>query len=231
MLRSFSRVRLYLICFAAGHEIIRQRIEGLIGIRLTPDLVYDQMIEAHCFKKLVFSWAGNPGVGSLHALRRKTEAGSKEKLETERRALIKQALEAQGFVGSVQQKVRTAIDISDSLGMTTGDDDAAWAVESAQMLEEKQELVSLLIVYIQQGWQPFYSSLNLYYVYICLIRSKRPRRRRLSRRGRRLLRFFSRPHPFTLSLFLSLSLSLSLFLSHQSSIFLVSLPPSRQISL
>ena len=85
----------------------------------------------------------------------------KEKLETERRALIKQALEAQGFVGSVQQKVRTAIDISDSLGMTTGDDDAAWAVESAQMLEEKQELVSLLIVYIQQGWQPFYSSLNL----------------------------------------------------------------------
>ena len=63
----------HLICFAAGHEIIRQGIRDLTAIRLTPDLVYDQMIEAGCVRKLVFSWAGNPGVGSLHALRRRTE--------------------------------------------------------------------------------------------------------------------------------------------------------------
>src|SRR5215212_9259037 len=64
----------HLICFAAGHEIIRQRKKDLTLIRLTPDLVYDQMIAAGCAKKLVFSWAGNPGVGSLHALRRRSEA-------------------------------------------------------------------------------------------------------------------------------------------------------------
>jgi len=63
----------HLISFAAGHEIIRQGINNLTAIRLTPDLVYDQMIEAGCVSKLVFSWAGNPGVGSLHSLRRKTE--------------------------------------------------------------------------------------------------------------------------------------------------------------
>lgn len=73
----------HLICFAAGHEIIRQGIKDLVGIRLTPDLIYDQMIEAGCFKKLVFSWAGNPGVGSLHALRRRSEKTSKERLELE----------------------------------------------------------------------------------------------------------------------------------------------------
>ncbi|MDC0713354.1 CoA transferase subunit A [Stigmatella sp. ncwal1] len=73
----------HLICFAAGHEIIRQRLRGLTAIRLTPDLVYDQLIEAGCVNKLVFSWAGNPGVGSLHALRRRSEAGSSERLELE----------------------------------------------------------------------------------------------------------------------------------------------------
>ena len=60
----------HLISFAAGHEIIRQQIKDITAIRLTPDLVYDQLIEAGLVKKLVFSWAGNPGVGSLHALRR-----------------------------------------------------------------------------------------------------------------------------------------------------------------
>ncbi len=63
----------HLICFAAGHEIIRQNIGGLTAVRLTPDLVYDQLMEAGLVKKLVFSWAGNPGVGSLHALRRRSE--------------------------------------------------------------------------------------------------------------------------------------------------------------
>lgn len=63
----------HLICFAAGHEILRQGIGNLTAARLTPDLVYDQLIEAGLVKKLIFSWAGNPGVGSLHALRRRTE--------------------------------------------------------------------------------------------------------------------------------------------------------------
>ncbi|MEK7656687.1 MAG: CoA-transferase [Elusimicrobiota bacterium] len=63
----------HLICFAAGHEIIRQKRRDLTLARLTPDLVYDQLIGAGCAKKLVFSWAGNPGVGSLHSFRRAIE--------------------------------------------------------------------------------------------------------------------------------------------------------------
>jgi len=59
----------HLIPFAAGHEIIRQRRRDLHLIRMTPDLVYDQMIGMGCARKLTFSWGGNPGVGSLHRLR------------------------------------------------------------------------------------------------------------------------------------------------------------------
>ncbi|HXG43669.1 MAG TPA: CoA-transferase [Gemmatimonadales bacterium] len=66
----------HLICFAAGHEIIRQRRRDLTLCRLTPDLIYDQMIAAGCARKLVFSWAGNPGAGSLHAFRRAVEKGN-----------------------------------------------------------------------------------------------------------------------------------------------------------
>ena len=64
----------HLIGFAAGHEIIRQGRRDLTLCRLTPDLVYDQMVAAGVAKKLVFSWLGNPGVGSLHAIRRAMEA-------------------------------------------------------------------------------------------------------------------------------------------------------------
>ncbi len=64
----------HLISFAAGHEIIRQGRKNLTLARLTPDLIYDQMIAAGVAKKLIFSWAGNPGVGSLHAFRRAVEA-------------------------------------------------------------------------------------------------------------------------------------------------------------
>jgi glutaconate CoA-transferase subunit A len=63
----------HLICFAAAHEIIRQRRRELTLCRLTPDVIYDQMIAAGCARKLVFSWAGNPGAGSLHAFRRAAE--------------------------------------------------------------------------------------------------------------------------------------------------------------
>lgn len=59
----------HLIPFAAGHEIIRQQRRGLHLIRMTPDLLYDQMIGAGCAAHLTFSWGGNPGVGSLHRLR------------------------------------------------------------------------------------------------------------------------------------------------------------------
>ena len=68
----------HLISFAAGHEIIRQRRRDLTLCRLTPDLIYDQMIAAGCARKLVFSWAGNPGVGSLYAFRRAVESGQLE---------------------------------------------------------------------------------------------------------------------------------------------------------
>ena len=63
----------HLICFAAAHEIIRQRRRRLTLCRLTPDLIADQMIAAGCLERLVFSWAGNPGAGSLHAFRRAVE--------------------------------------------------------------------------------------------------------------------------------------------------------------
>ena len=59
----------HLICFAAGHEIIRQRKRDLTLARLTPDLIYDQMVAAGVARKLIFSWLGNPGVGGLHAIR------------------------------------------------------------------------------------------------------------------------------------------------------------------
>jgi glutaconate CoA-transferase subunit A len=69
----------HLISFAAGHEIIRQRKRDLTLARLTPDLIYDQMVAAGVARKLIFSWLGNPGVGSLHAIRRRVEAdGSTE---------------------------------------------------------------------------------------------------------------------------------------------------------
>lgn len=65
----------HLIPFAAGHEIIRQRLTGLTLIRMTPDLIYDQMIGSGCADRLVFSWGGNPGVGSLHRFRDAIERG------------------------------------------------------------------------------------------------------------------------------------------------------------
>jgi glutaconate CoA-transferase, subunit A len=68
----------HLIPFAAAHEMIRQRLRDLTLVRLTPDIIYDQLIAAGCCRKLIFSWAGNPGVGSLHAFRRAVDAGTIE---------------------------------------------------------------------------------------------------------------------------------------------------------
>ena len=71
------------ICFAAGHEIIRQRRRNLTLIRMTPDLIYDQMIAANTASKLIFSYMGNPGVGSLYCIRRAVEKAIPCPLELE----------------------------------------------------------------------------------------------------------------------------------------------------
>jgi glutaconate CoA-transferase subunit A len=71
----------HLIPFAAGHEIVRQGRKDLHLVRMTPDIVYDQMIGMGCARKLTFSWGGNPGVGSLHRVRDAIENGWPQGLE------------------------------------------------------------------------------------------------------------------------------------------------------
>jgi glutaconate CoA-transferase subunit A len=73
----------HLIPHAAGREVIRQRRRDLTLVRMTPDVVYDQLIGAGCARKLVFSWGGNPGVGSLHRFRDAVENGWPAPLEIE----------------------------------------------------------------------------------------------------------------------------------------------------
>jgi glutaconate CoA-transferase subunit A len=73
----------HLIPFAAAHEVIRQKRRDLTIVRMTPDLIYDQVIGAGCARKLVFSWGGNPGVGSLHRLRDAIQNGWPGPLEIE----------------------------------------------------------------------------------------------------------------------------------------------------
>src|ERR1700742_2250829 len=73
----------HLIPHAAGHELIRQRLCDLTLVRLTPDIVYEQLTGMGCARRLVFSWGGNPGVGSLHRLRDAVEHGWPVPLEVE----------------------------------------------------------------------------------------------------------------------------------------------------
>lgn len=73
----------HLIPHAAGHELIRQGKRDLTLVRMTPDIVYDQLIGMGCARKLVFSWGGNPGVGSLHRFRDAVEHGWPGPLELE----------------------------------------------------------------------------------------------------------------------------------------------------
>jgi glutaconate CoA-transferase subunit A len=73
----------HLIPHAAGHELIRQGRRDLALVRMTPDVVYDQLIGMGCARRLVFSWGGNPGVGSLHRLREAVEQGWPVPLEIE----------------------------------------------------------------------------------------------------------------------------------------------------
>ena len=111
----------HLIPFAAGHEIIRQEKRDLTLIRMTPDLVYDQMIGAGCVKKLICSWGGNPGVGSLHRMRDAVQAGWPRPLELveHSHAAMANAFEAgasglplavlRGYIGSDLPKVNDQI--------------------------------------------------------------------------------------------------------------------------
>jgi glutaconate CoA-transferase subunit A len=73
----------HLISFAAGHEIIRQKRRDLTLARMTPDVIYDQMVAAGVARKLIFSWLGNPGVGGLGAIRRRIEDADPAPLEVE----------------------------------------------------------------------------------------------------------------------------------------------------
>lgn len=73
----------HLIPFAAGHEVIRQDKRDLTLVRMTPDVIYDQLIGAGNVRKLIFSWGGNPGVGSLHRFREAVEKGFPRPLEIE----------------------------------------------------------------------------------------------------------------------------------------------------
>ena len=76
----------HLIPHAAGHAVIRAGLKDLTAVRMTPDLIYDQLIGMGCVKKLVFSWGGNPGVGSLHRFRDAVEKGWPRPLEIEERS-------------------------------------------------------------------------------------------------------------------------------------------------
>ena len=111
----------HLIPYAAGHELIRQGIGDLTLIRMTPDLIYDQIIGMGLARKLKFSWGGNPGVGSLHRLRDAVENHWPRKLEIEEHshAAMANAYEAgasnlpfavfRGYTGSDLPKVNPAI--------------------------------------------------------------------------------------------------------------------------
>jgi len=111
----------HLIPHAAGHEIIRQRRKRLTLIRMTPDLIYDQLIGMGCVAKLVFSWGGNPGVGSLYRLRDAVENGWPNPIEIEEHshAAMANAYEAgaaglpcaifRGYIGVDLPKVNSRI--------------------------------------------------------------------------------------------------------------------------
>jgi glutaconate CoA-transferase subunit A len=111
----------HLIPFAAGHEVIRQRRRGLTLIRMTPDVIYDQMIGMGCASRLVFSWGGNPGVGSLHRFRDAIQNGWPAPLAIEEHSHADMAARYQagasglpfavmrGYVGSDLPKVNPKI--------------------------------------------------------------------------------------------------------------------------
>src|SRR6187401_973018 len=111
----------HLIPHAAGHEIIRQKRKNLMLVRMTPDLIYDQMIGMGCARKVVFLWGGNPGVGSLHRFRDAYENGwpNQIAIEEHSHAAMANAYEAgaaglplavfRGYIGADLPKVNPNI--------------------------------------------------------------------------------------------------------------------------
>jgi glutaconate CoA-transferase, subunit A len=111
----------HLIPFAAGHEVIRQGRKRLKLVRMTPDIIYDQLIGMGCAEKLIFSWGGNPGVGSTHRIRDAIENGWPHRLEIEEHshAALANAYEAgasnlpfamlRGYIGADLPKVNPNI--------------------------------------------------------------------------------------------------------------------------
>ena len=111
----------HLIPFAAGHEVVRQKRKRLTLVRMTPDLIYDQLIGMGAAEKLIFSWGGNPGVGSLHRMRDAVENGWPQPLilEEHSHAAMANAYEAgaanlpfamfRGYKGVDLPKVNAAI--------------------------------------------------------------------------------------------------------------------------
>lgn len=111
----------HLIPFAVGHELIRQRRRDLTLVRMTPDIIYDQLIGMGCARKAVFSWGGNPGVGSIHRFREAIEKGWPQPLAIEEHSHADMAARYQagasglpfavmrGYVGSDLPKYNTAI--------------------------------------------------------------------------------------------------------------------------
>jgi glutaconate CoA-transferase subunit A len=101
----------HLIPFAAGHEIIRQGIRELTLARATPDLIYDQMVAAGCARKVVFSYMGNPGVGSLRFVRAEIEAGKLEWEEYSHFAMISRLQAGASGLPFIPMNPTAAIDL------------------------------------------------------------------------------------------------------------------------
>jgi glutaconate CoA-transferase subunit A len=115
----------HLIPHAAGHEVIRQGRKNLTLIRMTPDLIYDQLVGMGCARRMIFSWTGNPGVGSLHRVRDAVENGWPQPLDLEEHshAAMANAYEAgaaglpcaifRGYIGAdlvrVNSNIRTVV--------------------------------------------------------------------------------------------------------------------------
>lgn len=103
----------HLIPFAAGHEIIRQERKNLVLTRATPDLIYDQMVAAGCARKVIFSYMGNPGVGSLRIVRAEIEAGRLEWEEYSHFAMISRLQAGAGGLPFMPMNPTAAVDLEE----------------------------------------------------------------------------------------------------------------------
>jgi glutaconate CoA-transferase, subunit A len=104
----------HLIPFAAGHEIIRQGLKDLVLARATPDLIYDQMVAAGCARKVIFSYMGNPGVGSLRFVRAEIEAGNLEWEEYSHFSMISRLQAGAAGLPFMPMNLTAAIDLEQS---------------------------------------------------------------------------------------------------------------------